>query len=215
MRMLTYIVTYSSLALASIAFATTEDAMDQLFSLKGMCKIEGRWMLSIRNNEKGSHLWMSPGQAHGALKLIAFDQKSGEAELSYMQRTFTLQLAKSDSSPLRVIGNSNSSLSEQPYSPIANLSNPLANPQILPSALLASELNSFPEKDEQSNESVIVGAGKSTSSPEVSDESANSESELVQSTTNARTRNYFAPRVNRVESAIPGQNRPKVMPVGM
>lgn len=216
MRTLTSILSLGAFTLSVISYASSDHTDNQLFALKGTCQIEGQWMLSIRDNSQERHFWMSPGQSYGALKLISYDAKTGHAELSYLRQTIRLELAKGDHIPLEVIGSPESTPGEELFSPIAKVSNPLTNPQILPSALLARELQASDDQQPVVATSAAYGSPSSSEPVTPEGEPGRTDTSLASDgETKSRARNYFMSRMNRVESALEGNNIPAVMPEGM
>ena len=86
-----------------IATASEHINLNQNYTLKGICNIDGTWMLSIKDNPNKQHFWLKVGQRFGDLHLLTFNPDSSTATLLYQQEEFTLALAEMENSPTMVI----------------------------------------------------------------------------------------------------------------
>lgn len=80
------------------------ETLAKLYHLKGICNLEGQWMLSIKDNTNERHLWLRIGQRVGELRLNDYNPETGIATLAYQNHAFDLKLAESSHTPLRVLG---------------------------------------------------------------------------------------------------------------
>ena len=172
----------------------------------------GEWLLSVQDNELAGNLWMKVGQARGDLHLLNYDTQSGEATFTYLGRVFTLGLAEASHRPMAIgSGAGNAASTQNPnFASSPRISNPLSNPQILPSS---NGIKSVLKKRDGYGQSSLVQASPQNTELATSEDTPD---EVTQTTSeHKRIRNYFMPRINRVNSAIKGSNKPKLMPEGL
>ena len=98
-----WLILYCLLYVALIAPASGRSNLNQNYTLKGICNIDGTWMLSIKDNPNRQHFWLKVGQRFGDLHLHTFNPDSSTATLLYKEEEFTLALAEKDNSPIMVI----------------------------------------------------------------------------------------------------------------
>lgn len=98
-----WLILYCLLYVALIAPASGRSNLNQNYTLKGICNIDGAWMLSIKDNPNRQHFWLKVGQRFGDLHLHTFNPDSSTATLLYQEEEFTLALAEKDNSPIMVI----------------------------------------------------------------------------------------------------------------
>ena len=98
-----WLILYCLLYVALIAPASGRSNLNQNYTLKGICNIDGTWMLSIKDNPKKQHFWLKVGQRYGDLHLYTFNPDSSTATLLYQEEEFTIALAEMDNSPIMVI----------------------------------------------------------------------------------------------------------------
>jgi len=102
MKLKTYLLHIFIAPIVLIATATGNTQLADTFALKGVCKLDQKWMLSVQDNKNGYHLWMYVGQSRGSLKLLSYDSVSGSAQLSYQDQTFSLKLGKPSETLTRI-----------------------------------------------------------------------------------------------------------------
>jgi hypothetical protein len=98
-----WLILHCLLCMVLIATASEHSNLNQNYTLKGICNIDGTWMLSIKDNPNRQHFWLKVGQRFGDLHLHTFDPDSSTATLLYQEEEFTIALAESDNLPIMVI----------------------------------------------------------------------------------------------------------------
>ena len=98
-----WLILYCLLCVALIATASEHSNLNHNYTLKGICNIDGKWMLSIKDNPNRQHFWLKVGQRFGDLHLHTFDPDSSTATLLYQEEEFTIALAENDNLPIMVI----------------------------------------------------------------------------------------------------------------
>lgn len=73
------------------------------FELAGVCKINGRYMVSLNDKTRGAGFWLQEGQSLGELKFNSFDANTKTAVFSSGNHSFELKLRRAEGVVVSVV----------------------------------------------------------------------------------------------------------------
>lgn len=97
------VIVFCILYATIVTVAAEPSNLNQNYSLKGICNIDGTWMLSIKDRANNQHFWLKVGQRYGDLKLSAFNPEDTTATLLLQGYEFYLVLSEKENFPEKVI----------------------------------------------------------------------------------------------------------------